>query len=34
MGIIVAPALTLIALAPLYHLSLPPCVTQLRAPPG
>ena len=26
--------LTLIALSPLYHLSLPPCVTPLRAPPG
>jgi hypothetical protein len=34
MGIIVALALTFIALAPLYHLSLPLCVTPLRAPPG
>ncbi len=34
MGIIVALALTLIALSPLYHLSLPPCLTPLRAPPG
>jgi hypothetical protein len=34
MGIIIALALSLIALSPLFHLSLPPCVTPLRAPPG
>jgi hypothetical protein len=34
MGIIVALAPTLIAFSPLHDLSVPPCVTPLRAPPG